>query len=247
MSTLFVAWQSPSPSRLWFPIGRLDASDQRDHFEFAYTKGAIEASKESGFKPLLAFPDFNRKYESSELFSLFKNRILNRNREDFSDYLRWLDISRDNVDPIEILGLTGGERQTDSLEIFPKVERQNDGTVTYRFFLHGLRYVSAAARQRAELLREGEELRVAIELNNPATQTAVQLQSADGHMLGWAPRYLVADLCRSLIPNAEIAASVHQVNQSDAPSSMRVLVNLRGRIPDDFIPMSSTEYRLLNI
>ncbi len=246
MSTLFVAWQSPGPSRLWFPIGRLDASDERDHFEFAYTKGAIDASSKSGFKPLLSFPDFNRKYESSELFSLFKNRILSRNREDFSDYLRWLDISKENIDPIEILALTGGERRTDSLEIFPRVTRQDDGTVTYRFFLHGMRYVSEAARQRALSLVEGEELRVAIELNNPATRTAVQLQSIDGHMLGWAPRYLVADLCRALIPNAEIIANVYRVNQSDAPSSMRVLVNLRGRIPEDFVPMSSTEY-LLNI
>ncbi|MER1969085.1 HIRAN domain-containing protein [Castellaniella sp. GW247-6E4] len=148
--------------------------------------------------------------------------------------------------PIEILGLTGGGRQTDSLEIFPKVTRRDDGTATYRFFLHGMRYVSDAARRRVAELADGEELRVAIELNNPATRTAVQLQSVDGHMLGWAPRYLVADLCRSLIPNAEIVANVHRVNQLDAPSSMRVLVNLQGRIPDDFIPMSSTEY-MLNI
>jgi len=246
MNTLFVAWQSPAPSRLWFPIGRLVASEKRDRFEFAYTKGGVEASEKSGFRPLPSFPDFNKKYESSELFSIFKNRVLSKKRKDFSDYLKWLDIDEENVDPIEILGLTGGERKTDSLEIFPKVNKKLDGTVKYRFFLHGLRHIAASAQKRILSLHNGDELRVAVELNNPATKTAIQLQTPDGQMIGWAPRYLVQDLCHALIPNTNVTASVHHINQNDAPSSMKILVDLRGSVDDDFTPMSSTEY-LLNI
>ena len=188
MSTLFVAWQAPEPTRAWFPIGRLDASEDRRDYVFRYTHGALRARERAGFEPLIAFPDFERRYEANELFPLFKNRVLEPNRKDFAEYLRWLDLDPAHADPIEILGLTGGERQTDSLEVFPKVLKLEDGTIRCRFFLHGLRHVSAAARQRAEELTDGEALQVAIEVNNPATGYAVQLQTADCHLIGWAPR-----------------------------------------------------------
>ncbi len=70
MSTLFVAWQSPAPTRAWFPIGRLDAN--HDTFLFRYTRGALDAHKDSGFAPLLSFPDFKNRYESNELFPILK-------------------------------------------------------------------------------------------------------------------------------------------------------------------------------
>ena len=111
MSTLFVAWQSPAPTRAWFPIGRLDA-ENNDTFLFRYTRGALDAHKQSGFEPLLSFPKFENRYESNELFPIFKNRVLDPSRKDFAEYLGWLDLDPAHADPIEILGLTGGERQT---------------------------------------------------------------------------------------------------------------------------------------
>ena len=86
MSTLFVAWQAPDPTRAWFPIGRLDASPDRRNYLFRYTHGALHANKRAGFEPLIAFPSFDRRYEATELFPLFKNRILEPNR--IFDYVR---------------------------------------------------------------------------------------------------------------------------------------------------------------
>jgi hypothetical protein len=245
MSTLFVAWQAPSPTRAWFPIGRLDASQDRRDFVFRYTRGALNAHTTAGFEPLIAFPDFDRTYESSELFPLFKNRVLEPNRKDFAEYLRWLDMDPKNADPIEILGLTGGERQTDSLEMFPQVRKLSDGTVRCRFFLHGLRHVSGAARERAERLIDGEALQVAIEVNNPATRYAVQLQTSDCHLIGWAPRYLVDDLRAALLEHSTISATVKRINRLDAPYARRVLVELSGGVPAAFEPMTSNEYRVV--
>ena len=242
MSTLFVAWQAPSPTRAWFPIGRLDASQDRREYVFRYTHGALRASERAGFEPLIAFPDFERRYEGSELFPLFKNRILEPNRKDFAEYLQWLDMDPSHADPIEILGLTGGERQTDSLEVFPKVKKLEDGTIRCRFFLHGLRHVSEAARGRAEQLSVGEALQVAVEVNNPATRYAVQIQTADCHLIGWAPRYLVDDLRAALLEHSTISASVQRINRLGAPFARRVLVELRGGVPAEFEPMTSDEY-----
>ena len=245
MSTLFVAWQAPEPTRAWFPIGRLDASDDRRDYVFRYTHGALRAHERAGFEPLIAFPEFARRYEASELFPLFKNRILEPNRKDFSEYLDWLDLDPAHADPIEILGLTGGERQTDSLEVFPKVLKLADGTIRCRFFLHGLRHVPAAARPRADELAEGETLQVAIEVNNPATGYAVQLQTADGHLIGWAPRYLVSDLQAALLEHSTISASVQRINRLGAPFARRLLIELRGGVPAAFQPMTSDEYTVV--
>ncbi|MES1147335.1 MAG: DNA-binding protein, partial [bacterium] len=69
MKTLFLAWQAPADaahSRAWFPVGRLDA--EPEHYRFQYIGGAKRAHDVVGFEPLLAFPDFNKVYESVELF-----------------------------------------------------------------------------------------------------------------------------------------------------------------------------------
>lgn len=241
MSTLFIAWQAPS-ARAWFPIGRLDASSDRRRYVFQYTNGARRARETAGFEPLVAFPDLDRRYESTELFPLFKNRVLEPSRKDFAEYLRWLDLDPEHADPIEILSLSGGERQTDSLEVFPKAQKLLDGTIAFRFFVHGLRHVSAAARARAEELESGESLQVAIEVNNPATKYAVQLQSKDYHLLGWAPRYLASDLLAALNRDASITATVRRINRLGAPFAQRILVELQGKLPPDFEPMATDEY-----
>lgn len=174
MRSLFLAWRAPN--RGWFPIGRLDAD--KHHYEFGYTKGALAAKRDVGFDALLAFPDLKRRYVSSELFPLFKNRVLDPRRKDFDEYLESLGLKR--CDPIEILSLTGGERQTDSFEVFPKIQKQSDNTFSCRFFLRGLRHVSAAAQSRAESLRCGDELGVSLEVNNPKTGAVISAHSSRG-------------------------------------------------------------------
>ncbi len=107
--------------------------------------------------------------------------------------------------------------------------------------------MSTAAQQKADTLTEGEELQVAIEVNNPATGYAVQLQTHDCHLIGWAPRYLVADLRTALLEHATITATVRRINRMGAPFARRVLIELRGGVPADFEPMASKEYSVLPV
>lgn len=243
MRTLFVAWQTPNPSHAWFPIGRLDADVEHHEYVFRYTQGALNAQRSAGFEPLLSFPKFDVKYESSQLFPLFQNRIMGTHRKDFIDYLRWMDIDQANYDPLEILALTGGERQTDSLEVFPRVEKNPDGTFACRFFLHGLRHVSDAGRTRADTLVTGEQLQIALEMNNPATGLAVQLQTGDGHILGWAPRYLVRDLVGAMVQFTNLSARVVRSNPQEAPLARRLLIEMGGVLPPSVVPMTSAEFK----
>ena len=241
VKSLFVAWQTAGASRAWFPIGRLDADVGNEEYKFAYTQGAVEAEEKGAFKALLAFPDMQQQYESRELFPLFKNRVLDPKRKDFAEYVGWLALDANHRDPIEILSLTGGERQTDSLEVFPKLEKAADNTFCCRFFLHGSRYMRADARLLK--LLDGEPLRVAVELANPATGLAVQLQTEDYVNLGWAPRYLVEDICQAVNSGAcDVKASVVRLNSAEAPQNRRLLIELTGRFADDYEPMSSPSF-----
>ena len=245
MKTLFVAWQDVGHTRAWYPIGRLDADVQRSHFQFSYTQGAEVARQRAGLAPLDAFPDFHRIYESSELFPLFRNRILGAGREDFNEYIQQLGLDPKHAGPLDILALTGGERQTDNLEVFPKITRHKDGDFSCRFFLHGWRHVNEPAQQRLLSLTSGEPLQVSIELNNPATVLAVQLQTpSDYHMIGWTPRYLVKDLFQAICesPN-DIRAKVVKVNPAPAPTKQRVLIEIRGRWAAEYEPMSTPEFQ----
>jgi hypothetical protein len=243
MKTLFLAWQDTS-SREWFPIGKLEAQSSSGPFRFTYLRGAEKAHQTRNMPPLESFPDFHRVYEADSLFPLFKNRVVQSSREDFKEYLRQLDLDPNTTDPLTILALTEGKRQTDNLEVFPKIMKAADGGFTYRFFLHGWRHVGEAGRKRVEVLKEGDELRVAIELNNPSTGLAVQLQTIDYQNIGWAPRYLIVELVRLINENYQgISAKIVHVNhESPAVVQQKILVELSGVWPEGFEPMSDRDF-----
>jgi hypothetical protein len=235
--TFFLGWQDKE-SRAWYPVGRLDAKTDNKSFRFAYTRGALEAEERSGFVPLYDFPDFNGEYQSDELFPLFKNRIMTPGRRGFQQYLKLLDLEGMEPEPLDILAVDGGYRATDSFQVFPKITKEIDGCFKTRFFLHGSRYAFAAARERLEQLITGEELYVTVELTNPATTTAVQIQSKDYQVLGWAPRYLVHDLVGAMVASpGDIQAKVVRVNAAPAPSKQRVLIEMSGHWPQNYQPM----------
>ena len=225
--TLFLAWQDKK-TRQWFPVGRLDADVRRSEFRFRYTGGAERAQQEVGFRLTADFPRLREDYRSSNLFPLFRKRIMAPGRPDFADYLATLDL-RAEADPVEILAADGGHQVTDAFEVFPKIEKGSDGGFLCRFFLHGWRYANDAAQERLEKLVPYEGLHVALELTNLAAPLAVQIQTRDYHVIGWAPRYLVSDLMMTMAEGpGKCSAKVIRLNPLEAPSRQRLLVELTG-------------------
>lgn len=239
MRTLFLAWQAPA-DRAWFAVGRLDADTEHSRYLFHYTRGALAARRE-GFHPIASFPKLDLCYRSSELFPMFRNRVLGRQRRDFAEYLASLALI--HPDPIEMLAITGGERQTDSFEVFPKLEKQPDNSFSCRFFLHGLRHMSVSAQQRAMHLQPGESLGVSLELNNPKYGLAIQLTSRDYEFVGWTPRYIVGDLLDAITRTHRVSARVVRVNAPEVPANRRVLVEMQGFLPDEFEPMAEDTFQ----
>ncbi len=243
--TLFLAWQDKrgEVSRPWFPVGRLDVEPSL--YRFRYIHGAKRAEKETGFPPLLDFPNLTGDYQSSELFPLFRNRLIAPGRPDRSDYLNNLGLP-ENADPVEILSVSGGYRVTDAYEVFPKLEKDTDGSFICRFFLHGYRHVNETALNRIEDLKPEEQLYLTLELTNPATGLAVQIQTTDYHMIGWTPRYLVSDLARAMADSPDkYTAQVVQVNPQSAPMKQRVLIEMRGYWDPRHEPMKGKDFQPL--
>lgn len=242
--TLFLAWRAHDPRHQWFPVGRLDLEKEpKQRYRFRYVHGAEQARAEAGFCPLLEFPDLDQGYEFDELFPIFQNRVMPPTRPDFPDYIRSLGLA-EHADPFEILSISGGRRATDSYEVFPKIKKDADGSFTCRFFLHGSRHVNQEAQERILKLRPDENLYVTLELTNPASGLAIQLQTEDYHMIGWSPRYLVTDLVAAMADSCEYSAKVALNNTDHSYVNEQVLVEMHGRW-HDHEPMSGEEFRPL--
>ena len=239
--TLFLAWEDKA-SRQWFPVGRLDADVERPLYRFRYTGGARRARIDAGFPLLLEFPSLDRDYVASELFPVFRNRIMNSRRPDLDDHLEALDLPR-GADPIEILASNGGQRVTDAYEVFPRIERDDDGSFSCRFFLRGWRHVSEAGRDRLNRLEAGERLHVTPEPAPPFRGYAGRIRTQDDHMIGSAPRYLDSDLATAMAERpSEYAAHVVRLNPHPTPSTHRLLIELRGSW-SGYEPMRGPDYR----
>lgn len=251
--TYFVAWQAPR-ERAWFPIGRL--TRESGLFRFAYTNGAEQAEQSAGFRPLRAFPDLRGVYLSDSLFPPFSNRLPSSSRPDFKEYIHWLNMTGDADDPLVVLSNGGGQRMTDSFEVFPLPEPNEAGEYHIRFFAHGLRYFPPESIRRIGELKPGDKLLVAWDWQNPHDPSAMMLRTndvypGDRHLVGYCPRYLTKDVlmvflgCCGEDTASPMCVSVQRVNPPPAPLQLRLLCALTACWPEGFAPFSGPEYEPL--
>lgn len=231
--TLFVAWQRKDTRRLWFPVGRLDVDVNGTGFRFRYTEGARRAKKATHFVELHQFPNLETAYTSDYLFAFFQNRIIAPSRPDRLTYLGALDLGSD-AGPYEILSVSGGTRVTDPFEVFPMLGKSADGTFSCRFFLRGRMYVTEEALSRIDRLVQNEALDISLDENNSIDDLAIAIRASEngdpsGLRIGWTPRYLVRDLAAVLSKDPHsLRARVARLNPVPAPSTQRLLIELRG-------------------
>jgi hypothetical protein len=230
MKTLFLAWLDPVQRR-WYPVGQLRSDG--GEYVFRYTEGALVAIHEAGFQPLAAFPELEATYRSAELFALFNNRLLSRSRPDYREFIEWLHIPESEAEPFVILARSGGRRATDTFEVFPEPQVDEEGMGVLHFFIHGIRHSSEGAVQRSESLKIGERLLVLQDLQNPFDRNALALRTTDSspgdlHLLGFCPRYISEEVSPVLRDHPELVrVEVVHVNPPPAPAQMRVLCSMR--------------------
>ncbi|MDZ4818829.1 MAG: HIRAN domain-containing protein [Planctomycetota bacterium] len=240
MSSLFVAWKQSTPENGgWRPVGQLQHSEGL--FRFWYTKGA----QQKGFRPFDQMEKLDRIYESEELFPLFANRLLPKSRPEYESYLRWSGFDADHSpDPISVLSVTEGLRQTDSIEVFPCPLPTADGLYLNRFFLHGIQWLSDWAVQRINRLEPDERLMLMPDSQNEHDSRAVAVRTnSERTMIGYVPRYFAYDV-RQLLEHCAVESvqlRVARVNL-DAPLQNRVLCEIRSCWPSGFQPCDDEQF-----
>lgn len=241
MKTLFVAWQEPN-TRRWVPVGRLTYGDGT--YKFVYTRGAKESKN---FTPFGRMVDLDAAYVSDVLFPLFANRLLPKTRPEYADYLRWLGLSEQAHNEIEVLARSGGSRATDTLEMFPCPEPTADKHYEVYFFSHGLRHFIPQNQARVSELQAGERLFLMRDLQNEHDTMALLLRTNDPiSVVGYCPRYYSGEFSRLLesVAPDQVRVSVEQVNP-DAPMQLRLLCKLSAPWPANFSACSMDQFQPL--
>jgi HIRAN domain len=171
--------------------------------------------------------------------------LLSESRPEYEAYLRWsgLDIAH-APDPIVVLGVTEGIRQTDAVEVFPYPAPDADGCYLNKFFLHGIRWLPPTAVERISTLRAGERLRMMLDVQNEHDPKAVAVRTEpEPMMLGYVPRYLARDVwqLKEHCDLRGVELFVDRVN-ADAPLQNRVLCRMRAPRPAGFQPCSDEDF-----
>jgi hypothetical protein len=243
VKTLFLAWQDPI-SRTWFPIGKLTHANGL--YSFVYLQGAVSAQQQANFQALWGFSDLHHCYQSIELFPLFSNRLLRSSRPDYQDFVQWLNLPVHQDDPIALLARSGGQRKTDSLEIFPDPEPDEQGAYHIHFFAHGLRHFPETTHRFVQSLLVATPLRIVHDVQNPVDSRALILRTDDLQFVGYCPRYLTQDLFVLLnqFPH-QVSVTVERVNLPPTPLQFRLLCNLTAQWPQGFHPFTAPDYQPL--
>jgi hypothetical protein len=241
MSALFVAWRSgANDAGVWGPVGRLDYDGEV--FRFCYTRGARTLP---GFRPFPGMDNLNRVYRSNALFPLFANRLLPPSRPEYAEFLCWGGFDpNDPPDPIVVLGVTGGERATDSIEVFPCPAPDECGYYLHKFFLHGVRWMPPSAVDRIQRLQKDEPLLLMPDLCNHFDPRAVAVRTeSERTLIGYVPRYLANDigqLLQGCCPES-IQVTVERVNRH-APLQQLLLCRMHSCWPVAFTPCGGEDF-----
>jgi hypothetical protein len=241
MNALFVAAQN-ADTKVWAPVGKLTKT--ADGYRFVYTKGILDFPN---FSPFGRMVDVTVPYFSEQLFPLFANRVLARNRPEHAEYLKWLGLPPGEHDAFDELSRTGGLRATDNLELIPCPSPTEDGFYEEFFFCRGLSHLPPSTQVRANELQHGERLYVMRDVQNQWDAAALAFRTGDPvSLVGYAPAYFARDFSELLVDERanDTVVTVEKVNLN-APLQYRVLCRLRAPWPAGFLPCSEARFQEL--
>lgn len=195
-------------------------------------------------RPIHGFPEPTERYETNRLPPLFKNRLMRPSRPDYGDFITSLGLPA-APDPLDVLSRSEGYRATDYYRVYlrPSPVASSLGP---RFkpvcFCAGLRFREASAIRRAAELVPNEELVIVAEPTNRNDADAHRLETADGHHIGYVPRYHAHDLTQLERLGVTTKASVRRNNSQCGPLHRAILFQLDAPWPDGFMPFDTVEH-----
>lgn len=227
VNTLIVAWQHPA-SRSISPVGLLE--HDREGYRFRYVANARNLE---GFMPFLGFPDLDANYSSPWLFPMFAQRVMNPRRPDYPYWRKVLSLPQDAA-PFEFMARCEGRREGDTVIVTAPPVIDPHGALEMTFLVHGVRHAikDRRAAEAMSHIRSGDVVTFRPEPENPTDDLAVHVCSREVP-LGWVLR-LLCPAVHAAMTTAPMTGRVVRVNGPEVPPHMRLLVELRGRVPADW-------------
>lgn len=234
---LFVSWKDSNQQRV--PIGQLEFKE--GYYIFQYTKGALK----NNFRPFDGMKFLDKVYESKELFPFFKNRLLQKSRPEYQDYLKWLNIKDETLHPMKELTLTGGVRATDSFELYPLPQKGEEYIV--KFFSRGIRHLAKSYNQRVEGLKENRTLYLMRDIQNRLDNYALVLRTDNPiELVGYCPSFYTKDFNQLIEKNGTENISLKVIkNNIDAPSQLKLLCEFKTQWSDNFTPFEDEDFQII--
>ncbi len=224
-NSVYLAWPAPE-TREWHVVGLL--GQRQKEYTFNYTVGALSSSK---FIPFSGMEDLEKIYVSTDLFPLFKNRLLSNRRPEYPRFIKWLRLADEDVNPINILGRSGALRSTDQLQMFKRIEIEKDGCFEHIFFAHGLSHLPASASERLSNLTDGEQLYLCLDCQNPFDKNAVLIRANNpAEIVGFCPRYIAKDIGEFLLNVNSIVTFHVEALSNNAPANYQLMCKIRGKV-----------------
>ncbi len=243
---VYLVWQDPN-TKEWYVVGML--REYVEGYTFDYTVGALASTK---FIPFSGMEDLEKTYVSTELFPLFKNRLLSKNRPEYPQFVDWLGLAEGNVSPISILGRSGALRGTDSLQMFNRIEVNLDGSFEHVFFAHGLSHLSQSALKRVLDLESGDPLYLCPDYQNSFDRSAIIIRANEpAEIVGYCPRYFTKYIGGFFPKNSSKISIYVETLSKKAPANYQLMCKLKGQVSieekntlmnqEEFQPISSLQ------
>lgn len=206
---LYLIWKSEK-SRKQYVIGQLIKNGQ---YEFLYADD-IQNAINDGFTPLLCFPDVDKVYTDTKLFSVFASRLPDKKRKGIQNILKKYNL--EEYDEYMLLKRSGARLPIDSLEFIDPI-LDMDGSGTRIFFMAGVRHYLECEGddcEKAVAVTRGDKIVLRREPDNEYDQNAVQMLDVSGHILGYIPRYYSEGVSEMLVHNKNITCHVYHVDKN---------------------------------
>lgn len=238
---IYLVWRDADKN--WNIVGKLLRNN--DEYEFRYTKGS--EGVEQNLLPNM--PEHDKVYRSSELFSVFKNRLMPKSRPDYPEYLQWLDIGQSGalVDDLNTLAVSGGEKETDSFRVIPVPEKNEAGEYSFRFFANGLGDLDEVMKNKVLELQAGGCLYLVDDLEKKEGALGLSLcEDRPFHLAGYIPQYFAKTIREIKDKNGDdsIRINVLQVNK-DAPIQMRLLCILSSPFLSEHLDLYDPMFKVI--
>lgn len=238
--TLVLYWREPT-TREWIVVGKLWKQDSE--YRFCYTKGVKRAEENGNFALFGQMNEKDKTYISNELFPIFKNRLLQKSRPEYQEYLQWLGLDS-SLEALDELSRTNGVRATDSLQLF-EVPTESEGKYVTYFFSHGISHLPKNYVERIKDLKKDDRLYLMQDIQNRIDHYALMIRTDDpAELMGYCPRIYTRDLNTLIKANdaRNVYLTIETINH-DAPLQFRLLCKLETKWFDGFKPFKDIDFQ----